>query len=47
MLIKYYCYTIWNLFIQNLSRLIFESGGGGENKRFFFSKNEYKKKFGY
>ena len=43
MLIKYYCYTIWNLFIQNLSRLIFESGGGGKMKDSFIQKMSIKK----
>lgn len=34
MLIKYYYYTIWNLFIQNLSRLIFLSGEGKMKENF-------------
>ena len=44
MLIKYYCYTIWNLFIQNLSRLIFVSGGG-KMKDSFIQKMSIKKSF--
>ena len=42
MLIKYYCYTIWNLFIQNLSRLIFVPGGG-KMKDSFIQKMSIKK----